>query len=690
MRWMGAGVLLLLSAGLAGEVAADEGTAPKEAPTRTSASSGTTTEVPSARGEAGDPLAKTEAVVWAAGEGARILRGEARSPLSRGEGNWIWQPGEPIRIAALRGEVVGFQVVVTAQDAPLEGVEVTIEPLRHEGGAPGRLEPETFVQHYVEVKARSRNAQHPAESLGWTPGARPPDTDVTGWLPDALIPLSARTAGLGRGQGAGGEGAPGRAFPWPLAIAPRQNGAIWVDVLVPEQAAAGLYTGKVRTTAGDVALGGLDVQLTVADAVLPYRPVNVFAYYDAYQMANRLGDRTPAGATASESQVWQLLHQHHVDALPPLTRPDEIERMRAALDGSLFTEAHGYRGPGVGVAPAVLALGTYGDLGEPNAETLARAEALAERVPEAIREVFVYAIDEQCDSPRGPGWKKLLQGSKIAGRVRVGHTCGRDPSRQDVDVVMVPAQRFDARTARAARALGKEVWVYNGALPQAGTFMIDAPITSLLANGWIAASYPVGRWFLWEVGFWHDGNRGGKGPIDPFVQPENFHNDDGDACLGDGMLLYPGTQVGAQATGSLGLPGVMPSLRLKALRRGIQDAGYAALARAGHTEEVDAILAKVIPVALQDADSARPAAWPRDGAAFAAAREALRALIPAGARLEAEAARRVLAEAADAREARTGAVAVQERRWWPWVVLALAVLAGVLAIAQMRRASRKA
>ncbi|EYF03040.1 Hypothetical protein CAP_6303 [Chondromyces apiculatus DSM 436] len=637
--------------------------------------------------------------MWVAGEGVRVRRDEVASPLSRGEGNPVWRPGAPVKLAALRGEVVAFQVVVTAGEEPLTGLEIAVGPLAHEGGAPTRLDVERFVQHYVEVRARSRNEERPPESLGWTPGARPADDEVQGWVPDALIPVD--------GSGTGGEkaappgAAGGRALPWPLAVAPRQNGAAWVDVTVPEDAAAGMYRGVVRVGAASAASGELsriDLELTVVDAVLPYRPVSFFAFYEPYQMGNRLGDKTASGATASEPAVWQLLHRHHVDALPPLTRPEEIARMRAALDGTLFTEAHGYRGPGAGVGPEVLALGTYGDLGNPTPEALARAEALAAQVPAAIKDVFVYAIDEQCDSPRGPAWRKLLRGSPIAGRVKVGHTCHRDPSRQDVDLVMVPANRFEVATARAARAQGTEVWVYNGTLPQAGTFMIDAPITSLMADGWIAASYPVGRWFLWEVGFWHDGNRGGKGPIDPFAQPENFHNNDGDACLGDGMLLYPGTQVGKFAEGSFGLPGVLPSLRLKALRRGIQDAGYAALARAARASEVDAILAKVIPAALDDADVERPATWSREGAAFAAARDALRAMIPAGAVMDQATARQVLADAAAARVARrSGAEGSQGKGklrvvWLVGAVAAsLVVLAAVLAVvAQVRRARRKA
>nr|WP_240806649.1 DUF4091 domain-containing protein [Polyangium spumosum] len=164
--------------------------------------------------------------------------------------------------------------------------------------------------------------------------------------------------------------------------------------------------------------------------------------------------------------------------------------------------------------------------------------------------------------------------------------------------------------------------------------MLDAPATSLLADAWIAATRPTGRWFLWETTFWNDGNRGGRGPIDPFVVAETFHNDDGDSALGDGVLVYPGKQTAPFAHHSAGFDGVFPSIRLKLLRRGIQDAGYLALARSAHPEEADVITTRLLPRALDEVDLDEDTPLPTDAAAFSAARAALRALVPEGGRLD--------------------------------------------------------
>ncbi|WP_437758231.1 hypothetical protein [Sorangium sp. So ce1389] len=579
--------------------------------------------------------AEERAHVWVADDGTRVRREDVGLPLSRGEGNAIFRPGEPIRLGALRAEVVAFQVIVEAGAEPVRGVKVELSGLgpAASGGAPApAIAIDRFVEHYVEIARRSRNEQRPAESLGWSPAARPPDDRHLGFLPDALIPV---------------ELAPPWA-PYPLEVGARETRAVWIDLHVPEGAVPGAYEGKVVvSSASHGELASLDLRLEVAPATLPYSPVDFIAFYEADEVAARVGD-----GPAVEQQLWQLLHEHHVDGFASVRSPAEVERLRAAIDGSLYTKERGYRGPGAGVPPAAVALGAYGGFGDPGEETLRRVEAVADLLPPAVDDVMLYAVDEQCESPRGPGWRRLIRGSRLSSRILVGHSCGEvDPVKQDVDLVLTPANRFDSTWARAAREAGKRLWVYNGALPRTGTFMIDAPLTGLMADGWIAASHEVDRWFLWETAFWHDGNRGGKGPVDPFTVAENFHNRDGDACLGDGMLLYPGTQRGAFAARSLGFAGVLPSMRLKSLRRGIQDAGYIALARPASPGAVDAIVKEVIPAALDEALDTSPAAWSSEGAPFFRARAALRALIPADASLDAAGVRRALADAAAARRA---------------------------------------
>ena len=595
--------------------------------------------------------AAAEGSLWLAGEGLRVARDASRSLLSRGEGNPLAPPGADARLGALRGETVAFSAIVEASGEPLDGVTIEVEP----AGAPQQAGPSItvtrLVEHYVEVRVRSRNEQRPDESLGWLPGARPPDAEMLGWIPDALIPLS-------------------HAPPWapyPLAVPAGQTRAVWVDLFVPEQAAPGEHRFVVRASAprlGEIAARALTV--TVKDALLPYRAASALVYYDPEELQSRLGE-----TDAPERQLWQLLHAHHLDALPGgLTNVEAARRLGHMLDGSLFTGAHGYHGPGVGVTPAAVALGAYGELGEARPESLARVRELLPLVGGTGQDLFLYAVDETCDSPRGPDWRRAIQAEPPLRSIAVGHTCSEDPRKQDVDLVMMSAQGFQTRAAAEARDAGKKVWIYNGQLPHAGTFMLDAPPTSLTLNGWIASAYEVGRWFYWGSTFWGDGNKGGRGPVDPFTQPESFHNKDGDACLLDGLLVYPGIQKGAFAARSLGLSGVVPSMRLKALRRGIEDAGLVALARATAPAATEQILARVVPAALDDADADGKTPFELSAQKLAEARDELRALAAPGASLdEAAAAVELRAAASRRRETSTPAVSVSGgRKVVTWVI----------------------
>ena len=91
--------------------------------------------------------------------------------------------------------------------------------------------------------------------------------------------------------------------------------------------------------------------------------------------------------------------------------------------------------------------------------------------------------------------------------------------------------------------------------------------------------------------------------------------------------MYPGRQQGKFAASSLGTDAVFPSIRLKAVRRGIQDAGLIALAARERPEETARLIARALPSALDEADLTRRASWETAPLSFEAGRAALRALV---------------------------------------------------------------
>lgn len=554
--------------------------------------------------------------VWAIDDGEKLRRDAIDTPFETGRDNPIWVPGSAIKLVAVRNETVAFQIVVEADTAALDGVTVDLAELVGPGGAiknepgatditrPAGRRIERFVEHFVEIKRVSGNTTKPTESLGWRAGSGPDPSRWVGFVPDALIPVEVAPAWS----------------PYPMRVAPKQNGIVWVDVTVPRGQAPGVYRGDVVVKSSAGPLATLPVELTVHPVVLPDAPAKTMLYYELDSLASRMGN-----GPAAETNLWKLLHRHGLSAMHQALSAADLPRKLPALDGSLYTPANGYDGPGEGQGDGVLSLGTYGDYGAPTAARLTQVEGVATALAQARLigklDVFVYAADESCASPYGQGWVSLLASSKNADakNIPVAWTCYQNPVAQPVHIPILPGQSYDAKAAQAAKAAGKRVWAYNGVRPHTGTFMIDTEAVSLRVNAWLQGMFDIERWYYWETVYWYDGVNGGQGPVDPFVTAENFHNRDGDYCNGDGMLLYPGKQVDRFTSHSIGTDALIASIRLKNLRRGVQDAGYMQLARAADPARVDSIVRKAIPKALSESSSGQPA-WGERGKPFHDAR----------------------------------------------------------------------
>jgi hypothetical protein len=541
--------------------------------------------------------------VWVIDDGEKIRRDATPTPFQRGDLNPVWRPGEPVRLFALRNEVLGLQVVIEADAEPLSGVTVDVGLSSASGAVMAHVD--RFVEHYVRVR-RTSGGRNPRESLGWEPGAGPAAGAWVGAVPDALIPVDL---------------AP-RWAAYPLFVEARTRGVVWVDVGVPRDQPPGGYAGAIVVSVERAAVTSIPVELTVGDLALPEPATEAMVFYDREELERRVGPD-------AEASLWQLFHAHRISPMHDARSPEDVVRQRDALSGALYRPERGYTGPGAGAGDGVLAIGAYGSLGTPDASKLARVEAIVDAAAEAgvleQTDAFVYADDERCASPRGAAWHDLLRGSTDASlrRVRVAWTCNDDPSRQPVDVPILLAH-YDRAGAERARSRGKDVWVYNGVLPRTGTFLLDDDAISPRVNGWLAAMFGVRRWFYWESTYWYGAH--GRSPIDPFVEPETLINNDGDWANGDGVLVYPGTQRDAFGEHSIGYPGVFPSIRLKNWRRGLQDGAYLELARSRDRRRADAVARDIIPAAFDDARRGHPASWSSRGTTFFEARRALMAI----------------------------------------------------------------
>ncbi|MEM6787085.1 MAG: hypothetical protein AAF715_06155 [Myxococcota bacterium] len=532
----------------------------------------------------------------------------------------LWTPGQDVALFGLPGETVAFQVVVSAGSAELQGVTVDVTAPRRVGGEAEEDEAVLGVRRFVEaelVVPRRSGGREPGASLGWRAGAGPPGPAGGGSLTDPLIPVSWLDRRR-RGAAAPPPPRPGGVAPddHPLTVPAGRHRVVWVDVDLPAEAPAGRYRGEIAVVtdpgSADAARGvrfpsRVSFSVDVGATALPFRALKTMLFFEPDTIEREVGPE-------ALPRLYRRLHRHHVSPIVPLRSVADVERHLAMLDGSMFSRAAGYTGPGPDVPADVVVIGAYGSLRAPSPRRLDTVDAMLARLEAAKlygrkggADVFLYAVDEVCDSPLGPAWRRALDesGRPRLQRLRVGHTCSEPPAAQPVDVVMVFAGAYDPARAAAGRDRGKSVWIYNGELPRTGSYLTDAWPLSLRANGWIQAFHRIPRWFYWEGAHWTDDNEGGQGPFDPWATAETFHNQHGDHANGDGVLLYPGRQT-RRGHFDLGIVDVAPSWRLKQWRRGLLDGAYLQLARRIDPAAADRVAAPLVADTFRAADAGPP------------------------------------------------------------------------------------
>ncbi len=161
-----------------------------------------------------------------------------------------------------------------------------------------------------------------------------------------------------------------------------------------------------------------------------------------------------------------------------------------------------------------------------------------------------------------------------------------------IDVFVSP------KNSPTAARKGQRLWTYNGRPPEAGSMILDTEGTALRTWGWIAYRYDVELWYAWEGLYFSDRYNGGR-PTDVLREPITFDERSRggtDWGNGDGLLVYPGP---------------LPSLRLKALRRGLEDRLLLReLESCGKGDLSRHLARRMVPKALYEAGTV--ASWPAD------------------------------------------------------------------------------
>jgi hypothetical protein len=538
--------------------------------------------------------------VWATHDGTKVLRDDMTHP-DRAR-NAIWD-GSRVRLLAGRDETVAFQVIVEGTGQPIASLEVTMSALVSETGAELDARREVAAQHYLHVTRRTR------ATWVFRPDTPAAPTTALGWTPAALVPSSAPRA---------------RAS----AVASKQNQGFWIDIHVARGAAPGTYSGAVDVHA-DRRRVRVPVDLEVLDVTLPQEPtLPAIVYYERSQTDLYHGRNM-------DREYHQFAHRHRVEFTHAYDDAT-LEAARARFDGTAFTPANGYDGPGAGAGNRIIPRTFYGpgrdfDTDEAARAALTRWTASLKGLTPLL--TFVYLPDE----PTPPQFPRVLEvGARVRRAARgLGSpmktfvTHGYSPALAEaVDVWATVPAHYDAARAGEERKAGKQMWFYNGGRPQMGAIIVDAPATDPRVVGWAAFRHGVDGYFYWHANHWRHNSQKKVGDRNQnvWVEPITFDNraegkSDNGIINGDGVLVFPGEDV-LHPEQNRHVRGAIGTIQFANLRRGLQDHMLLTMARQkGLDTDVRVALDAVVPKVLSDAGAR--VGFSEDGNEWERARQSL-------------------------------------------------------------------
>lgn len=574
--------------------------------------------------------------VWAIDDGEKIKQEDLDNPLAISQNNAVWK-NNTINIFGAGNEIIAFQLIIQADSIGVSQVNVEISDLTNgtsiiPGSATGPSDPfdyrgryvELFTEHYLNIIKRSPPLWFFSESAA-------PSAYFTGWVPDCLIPFSAPS-------GKGGA---------PFSIGGNKNQGVWVDILIPKNAAAGTYIGNAIITIAEKVIKKIPISLKVYDFTLSDSThiKNMFGYYPA-ALAQRHG--VPEGSDKYfdlEIKYQQMAHRHRFDLVTGVASIDYMNKYyKKYYTGEIYTTSEGYAGPGESIGNTTFSIGYGGDLPAEYGKSInsmtksgwwAGSDAwenwFIQNAPGVERHKYLFPDEPDFKGPEGakgtgsmdtirmqakwthnnPGTGKNIP-TLVTNTIKPG-------LKGYVDFWSISSEEFTLNVTpedvTSERAQGHKLGIYNGYRPGMGAVVSDADAIEFRVMPWVVWKYKLDQYFYWSTTFWRD--------LNVFVNPLTYE----DRINGDGTFLYPG-QDNVFPEENRNLAGPLSSIRAKNWRRGAQDYEYLWLVkRAGLETELNAIVNECIPTGLWEAKSQKDISWSSRGYKFEEYRKQLAELL---------------------------------------------------------------
>jgi hypothetical protein len=443
-------------------------------------------------------------------------------------GNFSQQTKEKpkeIQLRAARGEYESFQIVIQSPEgSDLNNVNLIVSDLRNaKQGTIGYQNITLYREHYVYVDMPSPDNLINNPTLG------------KDWYPDGLIPFvnPATSQDL--------EGANLDAVPFDLEK--NENQPIWVDIYVPRDAAPGEYKGSYTVTTDKGEKKG-QINLTVWDFELPVKPT-IHSFFNPWQ--NR-----------GTNMIEELL-KHKVmpgKFIQPEQQTELINKWGLTSVRLPFFSGANYKTCTMSPAPRV--------------EEIKQASVLYN--DKLLK--YIYSADEVDKCPQiAEAIKQWGENIHQAGIKNLVVMAPRPDLYDYVDIWIIDPRRYQNSKAKIAKVMkqGKEVWFYPGYNAEySPQWTIDSlPINFRIPQGFIAQSLNLKGILYAQIDAWADD--ASELPLysnDPWNKPSVYQQGKRHFS-GEGMLIYPGEEVGVD--------GIVPSIRLKRIRDGIDDYDYIAM-----------------------------------------------------------------------------------------------------------------
>jgi len=368
------------------------------------------------------------------------------------------------------------------------------------------------------------------------------------------------------------------------------NGYVF-ELVIARDADVGTVTGNL-----EIDRKWIPLELTIVDVTLPATPPRVWAYYDPRELEwAKLGAGTIETPSEQEKQCIAMFRDYGVTLSVDMT-PAAYPARKDLLGDFPYVP--------VRLPKDVAAVG-------------ADVKAWIDATKGTGKLPFAIPIDE----PRNADARAKVR--ELATAVR---DAGGGPSTFLYAVTSEPHADFGDLvdlyiTLKAKRTDTFPRWTYNGAPPRAGSMVLDTPSPGTRTWGWIAYRYNIPVWYVWDALYWHDrhNRKGAPLPGRAFANDDAISFDDGeDHGNLDGVLALPGDAATP----------CRPTLRLAAIRRGMQDRQLIELAAQCKPGDTAKLVEQMVPRALGDIPGKSVAgdgspSWPTDDAAWESARRKL-------------------------------------------------------------------